>query len=293
MTQSGSTLLLESGPLLLEVLPAWAGRVGGLFYRGQPLLTDKTVHPTNWGSTYWTSPQAAWGWPPVAAIDSEPFEKVGETPLTLRGPVAEIGASRLRLEKKYQPRPELGAFDFAFTLENMGSTAAQAASWQISRTPGGLTFFPTGERELTPIAPHGALELQRLEGVSFYEHSNFVLGRSLKVHADGREGFLAHVIGSGLDDSLLFMKLWRDTRADEQAPLEGEVELFANEDGKYVEIEVQGPYEHLPPQGRSTFCVRWVVRPVPPSIRVEVGSAELVAFARSVAREVGPPELEG
>ena len=133
------------------------------------------------------------------------------------------------------------------------------ANWEISRVPaGGLTFFPTGETEVTPISPHASLVLQKSAGTSFYDHASFEGDRCLKVHADGTGGYLAHLSGR-----LLMLKLFEDLLPAEQAPGEGECEIFANEDGKYVEIEVQGRYEEIPVGGQSITRVRTTVCPLP------------------------------
>lgn len=285
-----TSISLSSGPVGLRVVPELAGRVLSLTLGGRELLVGPDVNPANFGSTYWTSPQADWSWPPVAAIDHAPFERLEGEPLTLRGPLARVGGAELRLEKRFAPVPDRGIFDLEYTLENVGTTPCRVAGWEVSRVlPGGLTFFPTGEAELTPIAPHGELALERAaNGSSYYDHSSFEEGRSVKVHADGRGGYLAHVTAADTaGPRLLFLKLFRDTPPAEQAPGEGEVEIFANEDGRYVEIEVQGAYESIPPGERRTFRVRWVVREIPPSVEVGIGSETLRAFVEGLAGELG------
>jgi hypothetical protein len=136
------------------------------------------------------------------------------------------------------------------------------ASWEIARVPpGGLSFFPTGESELSPVPPHFFLPTEKVHGTTFYDHACFDVGKGLKLHADGRGGYLAHVMGD-----LLLLKIFSDTRAVEQAPGEGECELYANEDGRYVEIEVQGAYSLILPGSRSSFHVRTAVCVLPTAI---------------------------
>src|SRR5690606_30993025 len=105
-----------------------------------------------------------------------------------------------------------------YTIENQGKKPFSMANWEISRVPGGgLTFFPTGATELTPIAPHSSLRLHHAFETSFYDHAEFSGRQSLKVHADGTGGYLAHVAGG-----LLLLKLFEDTLPQDQAPGEGE-----------------------------------------------------------------------
>jgi hypothetical protein len=193
----------------------------------------------------------------------------------------------VRLTKTFVAVPELDALDIVYDLENVGEQPVHVAGWEISRVPGrGITFFPTGEHEISPIAPHGRLVLHRENEHSFYHHTEFVLGRSLKVNADGREGFLAHATAPAEDgDRHLFLKLFADTSAGEQAPGEGEVEIFANEDGRYIEIEVQSAYQLIAPGQTAGLAVRWLVKPIPRHLAVYPGSPGLIEFARALARD--------
>lgn len=224
-----------------------------------------------------------WGWPPVAQIDSEPFEVKGEAPLVLRGQPARLGETEVVLEKSFVPLDGESGFEIAYELHNVGKAAVQVAGWQISRVlPGGLTFFPTGDAELTPIAPHGPLHLERVGGLSVFDHRTFAHGTSLKVHADGRGGYLAHLARPLGSRPLLFVKAFPDLAPSEQAPGEGEVEIFANLDGAYVEIEVQGKYETIRPGESSKFTVRWIVSPLPESLPEPTAATECEQLAASL-----------
>jgi hypothetical protein len=276
-------LSVESGPLVMTVLPSLGGRVLQWTYFGQPILSGPDAHADNWGATYWTSPQADWGWPPVAAVDSGPYEVLPAEAghLALASAPAQIGQRRFRIEKRFSPGPH-ATIDTEYRIVNLGADSFSMASWEISRVPpGGLTFFPTGSGVLTPIPPHGRLEPESDSGVSFYEHAGFLTGESLKAHADGQEGLLAHLVRGS---NLLVLKLFQDSPPADQAPGEGEVEIFANLDGRYVEVEVQGPYVSIPPGGANSFSVRTSVVPVPPAVAADRHA--VVALARAKAAEL-------
>src|SRR5690606_17663462 len=68
-----TSLSLQSGRLSFTVLPEVGGRVQKCTFAGRELLSDPDANPDNWGATYWTSPQADWGWPPVPEVDSAPY----------------------------------------------------------------------------------------------------------------------------------------------------------------------------------------------------------------------------
>lgn len=272
------TLLIsvESGSLSLEVDPQLAGRVTRLLFRGENLLSTPKINPDNWGATYWTSPQSDWGWPPVPEVDHAPYELLIASPqeIALRSPEAQIGERRFRIEKRFSKGPGEGTIDTFYSIENCGATPFRMANWEISRVPaGGLTFFPTGQKELNAIAPHHHLPIEKEFGTTFYDHSKFAGDRCLKMHADGTGGYLAHRLGN-----LLILKIFQDSTPEDQAPGEGECEIFANEDGAYVEIEVQGRYATILPGERETFCIRTLVIELPSELHAD-DRAKLRAFA--------------
>jgi hypothetical protein len=255
---------IGSEPLIAEVDPRLAGRVTRLLFEGRNLLSTSESNPDNWGATYWTSPQSDWGWPPVAEVDHLPYRVLSSTPeeLILRSQPARIGERLFAIEKRFALGSKAGTLDTFYTIENRGISSFRMANWEISRMPpGGLTFYPTGEAELNAIAPHSHLPIEKEEGTSFYDHAKFSGDKCLKLHADGRGGYLAHV-----SSGLLLLKLFADSTPDEQAPGEGECEIFANDDGKYVEIEVQGRYATIEPGAKETFSVRTVVILLPQGV---------------------------
>lgn len=277
-----TSLSLQSGRLSFTVLPEVGGRVQKCTFAGRELLSDPDANPDNWGATYWTSPQADWGWPPVPEVDSAPYAAATSSgEIHLVGPPARLGARRFRIEKRFFVRAH-ESIDTEYRIVNLGDAPFAMASWEISRVlPAGLTFFPRGASMLTPIPPHAELVLTVDEGVSFYDHAAFEPGLSRKVHADGQEGFLAHVAQDTGEGDLLLLKLFADSSPEEQAPGEGEVELFANFDGRYVEVEVQGTYDTIAPGQSSSFVVRTLVVPVPPGLRSD--RRALVQWTREVA----------
>lgn len=283
-------VVVESGGLVMEILAAQGARVASLSYRERELLVGPSVNPTNWGATLWTSPQADWGWPPVAAIDSAPYEMSREgvdavfwsAPARIHRADEDPSGERLvRVEKRVRPGPELGTIDAEYRLHNVGGGPFELAAWEISRVgPGGLTFFATGEMELTPIAPHGALATEKEAGMTWFDHQRYTPGESQKYHADSSGGFLAHATGG-----LLLMKLFVQEPKERLAPGEGQVELFANEDGQYVEVEVQSAYQNVDPGGHLRFVVRTVLAELP-EVNVGVGSRELRDQAQAIARRL-------
>ena len=69
----------------VEIDAATGGRVTALCLGGRNLLSEPAADAGNYGSTFWPSPQSAWGWPPLAEIDHGPYRAdVEPTAVTMR-----------------------------------------------------------------------------------------------------------------------------------------------------------------------------------------------------------------
>lgn len=278
-------LVLEFGETYVEIDPELGGRVTSLRQGTTELFIDDDVNGNNWGSTYWTSPQSDWDWPPITAIDSEPYTAtVDGASVTLVSAEADVGpvvgGKNVTVTKRFAANLVSEAIDIEYTLTNVGGAAISLASWEISRVAGGgLTFYPTGASELTPVdPPHpGVVPVTHAANVTWFDHATFPLGTNAKLNADGTGGWLAHVA-----DGVLLLKTFQDVPQASQAPGEGEVEIFADMSGGYVEVENQGPYVTIQPGASSTYKVTWLVRKLPSDVQVAVGSASLLSFVQSL-----------
>src|SRR6266851_2556314 len=65
--------VFSSGNIALEIDPRVGGRVVAFSLEGRNFLTGTEADPNNYGSTFWTSPQSDWGWPPPPEIDNLPY----------------------------------------------------------------------------------------------------------------------------------------------------------------------------------------------------------------------------
>lgn len=271
MVSAERRLALAVGDTSFEVDPQAGGRITS-FRRGDAeVLVGPAVHPKNWGSTLWTSPQSAWGWPPPAEFDDMPYEVVSRADgIELLGPPNEaLGVS---LTKRFSVDARRDSVALEYGIRNVASRPVTAAAWEVSRVPpGGLTFYPAG------ATAGGALRLDRIGDGSWYRHDpSGLTEEGAKSFADGTGGFVAHVVGR-----LLFVKAFSDLPPRSQAPGEGEVEIHAND--RYVEVEVQGPYVRIEPGEVALWPVRWFLREIPPNMSLTAGSDELMSFAAQVA----------
>ena len=60
------------GDVTLTVDASRGGKILSYKYQDTEILSQ-TRMPNSFGSTFWTSPQSEWNWPPVAEYDTKPF----------------------------------------------------------------------------------------------------------------------------------------------------------------------------------------------------------------------------
>jgi hypothetical protein len=224
-----------------------------------------------YGSTFWTSPQSAWDWPPEIELDAAAYrpEVVGDV-LTL---ASEAGASTgYSVRKRFWADAARGRISIEYTLQNKRATLP-AAPWEISRVPKeGIVFFAAR----APALAQSTLPSSHADGVAWVD---IALAPALdsKLYQDGSEGWIAYVYRD-----LAFIKTFEDTPSDAAAPGEAEIEVFVNGLYDYVEVEQQGRYSLPPAGGSARWQVHWMLRRLPSRLDASLGSSELVAWVREV-----------
>jgi hypothetical protein len=227
-----------------------------------------------YGSTFWTSPQSGWGWPPETAIDTAPH--AAEIDGAVLALASEAGAATgYAVRKRFSADAATGRVDIEYILENQRATQP-AAPWEISRVPkAGFVVFPaTG-----PALPQSTLLGTFADGVAWVRLDGAPASDS-KLFQDGAEGWLAYVLGS-----VAFIKTFDDLSPADAAPGEAEIEVFTNGRYDYAEIEQQGRYALPPAGGTASWRVSWALERIPDAVAAAVGSRPLLDWLREqVAR---------
>jgi hypothetical protein len=256
---------LSQGDLSLAVDAAQGARIKVFALRGQNALF--TGEP-QWGSTFWPSPQASWGWPPPAALDHQPYRLVKQTAQQVKFRSAICEQTQLHLEKTFRLEP--GCLALTYHLTNTAKVAQSFAPWEITRVAGGLTFFSSAQQ---PLA-QSTLGAEFHQGAWWHSYDPALQGgQHLKLFANHTQGWLANVC-----DGLLLIKTFDCVAPEDVAPGEAEVEIYAHGDPKqpYIEIEQQGAYTHLKPEQSLSWSLRWYLKALPDSISPVVGSEQLL-----------------
>ena len=218
---------------------------------GDEEVLNQGRFPNSFGSTFWTSPQSEWSWPPVAEYDTKPFKaEIQDGDLVLTGDKSERFGYRVR--KRISANPESGAIQITYTILNESGETRRVAPWEISRVPnGGVLFFQA--TEVQPANNMAGLPFTFEQGAAWYVMDEARENR--KINADG-SGWLAFSNGK-----LLFIKMFQDLKAGEAAPAEAEIQIYVNPGKTFVEVEEQGPYTTLQPGESVDWTVCWYLVP--------------------------------
>lgn len=262
---------LRLGDLALVVDAASGGRIIEFSLEGKNALLSEGELT---GSTFWTSPQQDWGWPPPSEIDSDPYEiqQQGSELKLIGATEPDLG---VRVEKTFASSVHGNGFDITYTLRNMSNRSVKLAPWEVTRVPGGYTFYPTTGNQV-----RSDLKTTERDGITwyFYQPDELSEGNSHKVLEDAAEGWIANV---NPQTGLLFIKRYPDISPAQFAPNEAEIELYASPGGNYIEIEQQGAYTTIPPMLSVDWSVTWYLQHIDAKNIIGPGNREMAQRARA------------
>lgn len=243
---------IKAGEVTMTVSATEGGKIMSYKYAGREMLAQSRV-PNQYGSTFWTSPQVEWNWPPVNEFDRMEYTLISSTPnqLILQSRVAQ--KLPFQITKRYTPDPKGRFIRITYTITNMGSETRQVAPWEISRVvsdESGLIFFDAPAEQITPA---GLIPFKSELGASWYTFESAQQNR--KINSDGK-GWLAYVV-----NGLLMIKKFDDIGPSEWAPNEAEIQIYINQGKTYIELESQGAYKTVAPGGSLDWSVDWYMIP--------------------------------
>jgi len=241
---------LSNGCLRMVIDAERGAKILSLKYDDQEVISQSRW-PESFGSTFWTSPQKEWNWPPVPEFDKQAYtvERQGGV-LSMTSGISD--RLKYRIRKEFSVDEKDGAFVITYSIINESDETRRVAPWEITRVKneGGLIFF---EAPADIIWPAGLMAFKDAFGASWYVADEAQQNR--KVNADGK-GWLAY-----LANGLLLVKHFGDLDATQPAPGEAEIQVYMNRGKSFIELESQGPYSTLQPQQQLSWTVRWYLLP--------------------------------
>ncbi|MBQ9649130.1 MAG: carboxylesterase/lipase family protein [Prevotella sp.] len=266
---------LKCGHVSMEIDAAKGGKILSLKYDDREMLSQLRW-PEAFGSTFWTSPQKEWNWPPVQEFDKKPYavEQDGQM-LRMTSEVSE--RLKCRVGKAFTTDEQGGAIVITYTITNEGDQPRKVAPWEVTRVQneGGLIFF---DAPVDSICPAGLMDFKAQHGLAWYQTDE--RNENRKVNADGK-GWLAYCA-----KGLLLVKRFDDLTSDQPAPDEAEIQVYVNRGKAHIELESQGAYQLLQPKESLSWTVRWYLMPY------EGEAVPSEALVKQVRDIVGPkPDL--
>ena len=247
---------LKCGNVSMTIDAAKGGKILSFKYGDQEVISQLRW-PESFGSTFWTSPQKEWYWPPVPEYDKKPYqveEKDGV--LTMTSEVNE--KLKFRIRKVFAVDEPNQAIAITYSIINASDETRKVAPWEITRVQneGGLIFF---EAPVDSIWPAGLMNFKEANDISCYEPDE--ANENRKVNADGK-GWLAYL---NKEKGLLLVKQFEDLVTGQPAPDEAEIQVYVNRGKTYIELESQGAYTTLQPGEELNWTVCWYLQPSTPA----------------------------
>ena len=240
---------ISNGDVTLTVDAARGAKILSFQYQGKEVLSQNQ-RPNAFGSTFWTSPQAEWNWPPVPEYDSRPYTAAQRNgALILTGQTSE--KYKYHITKEFKADPADGAIVVTYSITNDAAVERSVAPWEISRVDnGGVIFFDAPSESITP---QGLMPFTFEHGATWYQCDEARANR--KINADGN-GWYAYA-----NNGLLFVKRFPDIAPTQPAPKEAEIQVYVNVGKTYIELEAQGAYTSLKPGESLSWTARWYLLP--------------------------------
>ena len=219
------------------------------FKYGDAEVISQTTFPNSFGSTFWTSPQKEWNWPPVPEFDRMPYQVTAGDNLVMTSEVS--GRLKYQIRKEFTVDPADKAIVVTYSIINKSEETRKVAPWEITRVPNdGIIFFDAPIEDITPA---GLMDFKPAFGLSWYTADEAQQNR--KINADGK-GWLAFSA-----KGLLMVKKFQDLDKSQPAPEEAEIQVYVNQRKTFIELESQGAYTTLKPGEEFSWTVRWYLLP--------------------------------
>lgn len=236
---------VKSGNTVMKIDANNGARITSYTLNGKEVLSQINV-PNQYGSTFWTSPQKEWNWPPVPEHDMMPYsveQKGGAIIMT-----SQLSKKLPFIIRKTFKSDKTGGIDVTYTVINKSDEERKVAPWEITRVlADGSVMF---DAPLESITPKGLMKFYK-EGNHVRYDIDHVDGKNRKINADGKGGL------TFVNKDLRLMKKFADLTPDQSAPDEAEIQVYVHQGNAYVELESQGAYTTLKPGEQLDWTVNW------------------------------------
>ena len=245
-----SKYCVQVGNVSMTIDAAAGAKILSYKYNDSEIISQSPMREA-FGSTFWTSPQREWNWPPVQEYDKDPYTvEQTSSSLIMTGQVSQ--RFKYRIRKEFKADEKDNAIVITYSIINESEETRKVAPWEVTRVNNeGIIFFDAPSEAITPA---NRIPFTQEYGVSWYKTDEGKANR--KINADGK-GWLAYCA-----NNLLLVKKFDDLTASQPAPNEAEIQVYVNSGKTYIELENQGVYNELKPGESLSYTVRWYLVPV-------------------------------
>ena len=261
--QGNSKYLITSGNLSMVIDGGAGGKILSFKHKKKEVLSQSKDDDT-YGSTFWTSPQKEWNWPPIEELDKESYV-CEQRPTSLYMTSQASAKHKWAVCKEFAVDSTDNSFVITYSIINVSFEPRSVAPWEVTRVPNqnGLIFF---DAEANSITPSDLIPFKQEFNALWYQTD--VNKEDRKVMIDGK-GWIAYAC-----NGLLLIKQFDDITKQQTAPGEAEIELYVNNGKTYIDLECQGIYKSIMPGQQLNWTVRWYL--VPYDKKKTKPSAELI-----------------
>ena len=183
--ENDNTYELKVGNLTMTIDAAKGAKILSFKYQDAEVI-NQSRWPESFGSTFWTSPQKEWNWPPVQEFDKGTYTvEKRDDKLIMTSPLSEKMKYKVRKEFAIDKKDQ--AIVITYAIINESDETRQVAPWEITRVPNdGIIFF---DAPLDGITPAGLLPMKAEHGAVWYTVDE--ANENRKINADGK-GWLAY-----------------------------------------------------------------------------------------------------
>lgn len=280
IAQNGNGLyIISTGNKSMSIDANVGARITSFKIDAIEILSSSTIQEDNYGSTFWPSPQQSWKtkytiWPPPDILDKQPYEVEVKEKSIIFTSIIDTLHTGLQFKKRFLIDVD-GHFSVTYTIINHADSNRSVAPWEVTRvSKKGNAFFPFESfYNNQPNFDHNT-PTKISHGIYWCAPTDSI-GAINKIFIEGKEGWLAYS-----NDSILFVKQFKDISASEIPPGEGEIQVYLTPELDMMELENHGPYTVLKSGDSLEYEVKWQLMRLP---KTSLSQDSLVQLARGLA----------
>ncbi len=242
-------LKASNGRASMVIDAANGARIMSLRWDSTEVISQNPA-PNMYGSTFWTSPQKEWNWPPVHEHDMGKYlvaEQDGQIIMT-----SQLSEKiPLRIKKTFSAKGK--DFVITYTITNEGETERSVAPWEVTRVPGEgtISFYAPVDK----IWPAGLMDFKNVKGMATFNIDKVAKQRKINANGTSKTKGLSYLRYE--NNGLVLEKTFPDLKDGEAAPGEDEIQVYVHDNALYCELEEQGAYKLLKPGESLEWTVTW------------------------------------